>query len=211
MTRIQDVQHSLFRSANPHYHRTDMIRHWAGAATDSRVAACQVEQAVEYTLDRLAQSGSCLHLLDLSGYSLTTLPPFSIMRQLEGVTILDLRDNHLPGRELEKLSALTSLKQLYLSGNPLGEVSPDALNSQSHISILEMAGCQLRTFPTDILDLSHLDTLDISNNLIACLPNNLGFCLPCLATLNVCQTEIRELPDSLQYLEALTVLREKVQ
>jgi Leucine-rich repeat (LRR) protein len=210
MTRVSDAFNPLFRAEHPQYHMMDLVHRWTKTATQTSGTANHVRKAIENTLDGLGQSAESLHLLDLSGCGLGSLPAFSILQHLEGITILDLRDNRLEGRELGKLSALTSLKQLYLSDNPLIEIPEGAIQGQSQLSILELENCQLQVFPADILMLSRLDSLILSGNVFEKLPNNLGFCLPDLANLDLRHTGVKTLPDSLKYLHELTVLKNDI-
>ncbi|MRT05926.1 leucine-rich repeat domain-containing protein [Ewingella americana] len=206
MTRILDVMSPAFRRANPDHHSADLVRKWSQAAVTQRADATLVEECVLSAITHLQRSENQLHRLDLSDTGLTLLPPAAILRQLEGITILDLSNNHLPGRELSKLSALTSLKQLYLSDNPLLELPMDALNRNSRLAFLEINRCGLDCFPLALLELNYLDTLHLQGNSLSVLPDNIGYCLLHIAELDLRDTGIGKLPASLDYLNQLKVL-----
>ncbi|QLK63786.1 hypothetical protein GE278_23575 (plasmid) [Enterobacteriaceae bacterium Kacie_13] len=206
MSRILDVMNPAFRAANPDYHSADLVRKWSQAAVAQGGDAKLVEDCILSAISHLQRPENQLHRLDLSDTGLTLLPPTAILRQLEGITILDLSNNHLSGNELSKLSALTSLRQLYLSDNPLQELPMDALNRNSRLAILEINRCGLDSFPSALLELNYLDTLHLQGNSLSFLPDNIGYCLLHIAELDLRDTGIGKLPASLDYLNQLKVL-----
>lgn len=206
MVRITDAVNPAFQ-AGPGFHQMELLRRWSLAATDNRQEAAAVKAAILTALDRLHRPGESLRMLDLSSSGLRSLPPTAVLQQLAGISILDLRDNALPGEELRKLSVLTSLTQLYLSDNPLNTIPVEALSHQRHLMILEAHRCGLETFTPELLALSRLDTLGLQGNPLTQLPENLGYCLHDLAELDIRETGITELPSSLQYLYELKVLQ----
>lgn len=207
MTYIHNAVNAALHTRNPVFHHADIVKEWSLAATLQRDIAAKVQRSVMSTINNLQQPGRYLQRLDLSACGLTSLPPTLIWQQLEGITILDLSDNALPGRELEKLSALTSLQQLYLSGNPLKTIPESALGRQDNMAILDVDECQLHELSQNILTLHELDTLCLRGNPLHSLPDSLGYSLPRLGMLDIRNTAITGLPDSLQLLDHLTVKR----
>lgn len=186
-------------------HHIDLVNRWSQSATQNSEHAQQAREEVLFSLNHLRQPKACLHRLDLSGLNLTTLPPLAIWQQLEGTAILDLSNNDLPGTELEKLSGLRSLQQLYVSHNPLQQIPAVPLICQENMAILKAENCMLHEFPVGVMDLYQLDTLNLKGNPLPSLPDHIGHYLPQLFDLDIRDTGITQLPESLDYLKHLVI------
>ncbi|MBD9646308.1 leucine-rich repeat domain-containing protein [Pantoea sp. PNT02] len=207
MTRIVDVMNPGFRAAHPDFHLADLTHKWSQTATDGRSNAEMVSDAVLAAIAHLNNPQNQLHLLELAEMGLYRLPPNVILQRLDGITILDLSDNLIPGEELAKLSSVSSLQQLYLNHNPVQTIPADVLRLQPNLAILGLERCQLEMLPPEVLELAELYTLKLRGNPIQTLPENIGFCLRNLATLDIRDTLITDLPSSLDYLQELVVMR----
>jgi len=182
----------------------EIVNKWSKTAvTGNDRPEKEVCEAILSAIEHLYQPGACLHRLDLSASGLTMLPPVTIWQQLQGITILDVSQNALPGSELEKLGSINSLQQLYLNENPLYEIPDAALSGQKSLAILEADYCELSHFPSAILHLQLLDTLHLQGNPLNELPENIGYYLRSLIDLDVSDTGIRHMPESLNYLKEI--------
>lgn len=184
-----------------------IIREWSRVATASSSDAIKAQESVQNTIDHLRKPGASLHYLDLAECGLTSLPPLSVWRQLQGITILNLNQNNLLGKELEKLRVLDTLLHLNVSDNPLRQIPMGALANQKKLQTLEADGCELENFPEDILTLTWLDTLSVQDNPLHALPENIGNAMVSLEELNIQGTAIEQLPDSLSFQDRLVVNR----
>jgi len=86
--------------------------------------------------------------------------------ELNQLRHLKLSDNRLrlTPDSIEQLSRLTELNYLDLSNNPLTQ-SPD-LHHLTRLTLVYLHNCELREIPPGAFSLSHLRTLDLSDNLI---------------------------------------------
>jgi Leucine-rich repeat (LRR) protein len=205
VNRIAGVINPVFRATHVDFHLADMVRRWAKFSTSDPKAASRAYEEVLEAIKHLRSPQHQLNILDLSGMTLSMLPPHFLLQNLDGITILDLRGNCLCGEELDKLNSITSLKQLYLSDNPLQNIPCFTIRNQRRLNILEVEKCQLKDFPEDILYLHELDVLNISGNEFKMLPDDIGYSLKNLAELNITNTNIHKLPDSLRHLNGLVV------
>ena len=191
----------------PQHDNSDTLRQWSQVATSCHRDAVKAQASIQRAIDHLHEPGSSLHYLDLAGCGLSSLPPFSVWRQLQGITILNLNQNHFPGTELEKLRGLDTLQFLNISDNPIRNIPAGVLAGQEKLRTLEASGCEIQHIPEDILELTWLRTLSLQDNPIHALPENMGFAMRNLGELNIQGTEIVQLPDSLSYLDMLIVNR----
>lgn len=112
-----------------------------------------------------------LRHLSLNTTQLTELP--ASIANMPELTHLNLRNNQivLTPESVEVLSAMTKLKTLVLTGNPLGRsFSVQQMPDMQHL-ILRHTG--LNTWPTGIQALNHLQTLDLRNNTISHIPEEM--------------------------------------
>lgn len=191
----------------PQHQNADTLRQWSQVATPCNRDAKKAQASIQRAIDHLHKPGSSLHYLDLAECGLTSLPPFSVWRQLQGITILNLNRNQLPGTELEKLRGLDTLQFLNISDNPLRDIPAGVLAGQAKLHTLEASGCELQHIPEDILELVWLGTLSLQDNPLHALPEDMGFAMRNLGELNIQGTEIEQLPDSLANLDRLIVNR----
>jgi Leucine-rich repeat (LRR) protein len=196
---------SDFCTVNAGQQNAAVIRKWSQAATTCNCDAIKVQEAVQNAVDHLRKPGTSLHFLDLAECGLTSLPPLPIWQQLQGITILNLNQNRLPGKELEKLTVLDSLQYLNISDNPLGTIPDGMLARQTKLQTLEADGCELQQFPQEILALSWLNTLSLQDNPLRELPESMGSAMISLGELNIQGTEITHLPASLAFIHRLVV------
>lgn len=185
------------------HQNADIVRTWSQAATSNRSDALRVQKTVQAAIQHLHKAGTSLHYLDLSDSGLTTLPPVTVWQQLQGITILYLNQNNLPGSELEKLCALTTIQFLNISDNPLKQIPASALAGQKELHTLEANGCELQRFPEGVLMLPRVGILSLQDNPIRELPENIGNYMFSLGEMNIQGTEITCLPESLKLSDCL--------
>ncbi|XP_004506661.1 receptor-like protein 54 [Cicer arietinum] len=142
-------------------------------------------------------SSSILHILELSSNDLSGPFPTSIF-QLSSLSILDLSSNRLNGSlQLDKLRNLTSLD---LSFNNIS-INMNADKTSFHnISILNLASCNLKTFPSFLRNQSSLSILDLSHNQIQGTVPNWIWKLQNLQSLNISHNMLTDLEGPLQNL-----------
>lgn len=97
-----------------------------------------------------------LQELNLSQNYFTEFPPLPL-----GIETLIFSHNALArvGQAIHGIA----LKDLCLSGNPLGHF-PEELLSLTGLELLQLNGCGIRSLPTQMTQLTALDTLDLRNN-----------------------------------------------
>ncbi|KHN01759.1 Receptor-like protein 12 [Glycine soja] len=145
-------------------------------------------------------SSSILDTLDLSSNNLSGPFPTSIF-QISTLSVLRLSSNKFNG--LVHLNKLKSLTELELSYNNLSvnanftNVGPSSFPS---ISYLNMASCNLKTFPGFLRNLSTLMHLDLSNNQIQGIVPNWIWKLPDLYDLNISYNLLTKLEGPFQNL-----------
>ncbi|CAF2882745.1 unnamed protein product [Rotaria sp. Silwood2] len=105
---------------------------------------------------------------------------------MPGVLMMDLRDNFFkeipttnkkerityiimgnnPLKSIESITSYTNLEGLYLRNTTLKFIPP-TIGKLKKLKYLELSDNQLSQFPKNILNLPHLETLDIKNNLLS--------------------------------------------
>lgn len=182
----------------------DVLRQWSSNAT---IYPDKSAEIYDTFLDIINNNEKDILRLDLSSCGLKTLPPVSLAKKLEGVIIMDLSDNELQGCELLKLTSISSMKQLYLNGNPLEFIPEKCFEQFDNLKVLELEGCGLRQLPLSVLSLYNLTTLSLRGNPLTSLPGSLGYTLQGLSELDIRETNITEIPPSLGILEELILKR----
>ncbi|MFC3939907.1 hypothetical protein CCU68_31375 [Pseudomonas gingeri NCPPB 3146 = LMG 5327] len=110
-----------------------------------------------------------LRHLHLSAAHLKRLPPE--VAGLQALEELDLQDNHivLTAPDALQLSGLRQLKYVNLQGNPLN-LLPD-FAGLSHLQMLNLSRTGIDTWPSGVLLLKHLISLDLTHNRIQQVPD----------------------------------------
>ncbi|XP_057458080.1 receptor-like protein 7 [Lotus japonicus] len=148
-------------------------------------------------------SPSKLNTLDLSSNDLSGPFPASIF-QLTTVSILKLSSNKFNGTmQLNKLLELRNLTVLDLSQNNLSvnvNVTNVELPSFPNISNLNLASCNLTTFPGFLRNQSRLNVLDLSDNQIQGKVPNWIWKLQSLQSLNISHNLLTDFEGPLQNL-----------
>lgn len=117
--------------------------------------------------------------LQLSGYSLTAVPP--------------------------GLAALRELRELNLSVNALGDIATGVLGSLPRLTSLNLAQNRLVSLPADLALCSALQSLDVRWNALVELPADLCTALTALTTLRLAGNALAALPAAIT---SLTLLQE---
>ncbi|KAJ1419318.1 Leucine-rich repeat [Sesbania bispinosa] len=133
-------------------------------------------------------SSSVLQTLNLNSNNLSGPFPEFIFH-LHALNNLDLSSNKFHGLvQLTKLLKLTNLTRLDLSYNNLSfdeNVRDVDSSSFPNIGTLNLASCNLKTFPGFLRNLSTLSSLDLSHNLIQGIVPNWIWRLEYLSSLNI--------------------------
>lgn len=111
-----------------------------------------------------------LRWLELSYNQLRELPP--AIEEMTGLTRLFLQENQiaLTVETARVLSGRTTLRALWLHGNPRLGIVPD-FGRMTDLRSLNLSGTGIDTFPTGIAEQPLLDTFNLSNNQIADIPD----------------------------------------
>ncbi|XP_073154636.1 receptor-like protein 7 [Henckelia pumila] len=117
----------------------------------------------------LVQNLTSLSELNLDGVKISDSPsdwPRTISSSLPNLRNLSLRNCGLSGA-LGSLSQLPSLSVLRLDRNNLSSIVPDSFTNFSNLTTLSLSSCSLHgSFPEKIFQLSTLQNLDLSNNVL---------------------------------------------
>ncbi|CAF4968257.1 unnamed protein product [Rotaria sp. Silwood1] len=100
-------------------------------------------------------------LINLRGNRFKKLP---IIKKRENVTHVDMGNN--PLENIESITSYINLEGLSLSNTSLTSISP-AIDKLQKLTHLDLSNNQLSYFPRHILDLPHLEELNIKNNLFS--------------------------------------------
>ena len=112
-----------------------------------------------------------LRWLDMSNNQLRELPP--AVGEMDGLTRLFLVNNQiqLTPETARVLSGRTTLRALWMDGNPLGEV-PDFIRIPDMRSV-RLKGTDIDRWPAGLGDQPMLDSIDLSNNQLTTLPEHI--------------------------------------
>ncbi|KAK2379018.1 receptor protein [Trifolium repens] len=146
-------------------------------------------------------SSSVVNTLDLSSNDLSGPFPTSIF-QLRSLSIINLSSNRLNGSlQLDELLDLRNIIALDLSYNNIS-IAVNVANADhtflANISTLNLASCNLNTFPSFLRNKSKLTMLDLSNNHIQGKVPNWIWKIPNLQSLNVSHNMLTDLEGPLQ-------------
>ncbi len=167
-----------------------------------------------------------LKFIDLSHNNINTLPEG--IRTLKCLEYLNLRYNNL--KEIpNSINSLTNLKTLDLKHNKLSTL-PSTIGKLTSLEVLNLHGNQFNILPSALQDLSSLKTLKLGLNSLNTVPEwirnlsslkklglggNKALCnfqewidfLPPLVELNLYDSDIKKLPDSIGILNSLEILK----
>ncbi|MEM9449249.1 MAG: COR domain-containing protein [Cyanobacteria bacterium P01_E01_bin.6] len=139
--------------------------------------------------------------LDLSGNSLTELPPE--IGQLTSLQSLVLSYNQLSALPTE-IVQLTSLQSLVLSANPLSAL-PTEIVQLTSLQSLDLSVNELSALPPEIGQLTSLQSLVLSSNQLSVLPTEIGQ-LTSLQSLDLSYNQLSALPTEIGQLTSLQSL-----
>ena len=112
-----------------------------------------------------------LRALKLQGFALDTVP--ESLFSMQNITELYLEDSNitLPPTTAHAFAGLENLEHIDLDHNPLN-LTPNFSNRQNLNSVF-LSDTELSEFPTSLLGLPDIETIDLSDNLITHLPSEL--------------------------------------
>ncbi|KAI8459997.1 hypothetical protein BY996DRAFT_4575209, partial [Phakopsora pachyrhizi] len=120
------------------------------------------QQSGNRTLPPLSKSLQELFLGD-NGLGDNVFSPISLLSELR---VLNLSFNDLYEIPSLTLSKCESLEELYLSGNSLTSLPGEDLENLINLNTLFVNGNKLQTLPAEIGKIKHLESLDVSSNLL---------------------------------------------
>nr|XP_004516063.1 receptor-like protein 7 [Cicer arietinum] len=154
-------------------------------------------------------SSSKLNIIDLSNNDLSGSFPTSIL-QLGSLSVLDVSSNRLNGSlQLDKFLELRNLTYLDLSFNNFSinvNVENADQTSFNNIATLNLASCNIKTFPSFLRNNSSLANLDLSYNQIQGTVPNWIWKLQNLQSLNISHNFLTDLEGPLQNLTSNVVV-----
>jgi len=118
--------------------------------------------------DTFLANFSGLERLSITRSTLNKLP--TMVGEMSNLTSLDLRSNRitLDDQSAARLSALSRLQDVDLSGNPL-RMTPD-FSAMSHLRTLNLRGTGINQWPTGLLNQASLEVIDLSSNHLQEIP-----------------------------------------
>ncbi|GIL69739.1 hypothetical protein Vretifemale_715, partial [Volvox reticuliferus] len=180
-----------------------------GATTAGRhiVAMLSTNSLLFLGLQRLAEAGVSLTELSYRGFFLTLPPPY--LRQWSSLESLDLSCNTLmlDGGMLEtQVACLTHLTYLDLSNNRLDELPAQLCRALSRLRCLNLSCNPISHLPADLSLLSALTRLRAAGSCLVGLPPEICT-LSCLRHLDVSGNRLESLPEWLSRLSRLELLQ----
>lgn len=109
-----------------------------------------------------------LEILDLRGNLLQQVPVG--FRQLQHLTILNLSKNRLSNDSIGTLCQITSLKELRIAENTLESTLPEALYGLKELEILDIHGNRVSELSDHLQDLGNLSILNVAGNQLRSFP-----------------------------------------
>jgi len=116
---------------------------------------------------------------------------------------LDLSNNHIK-TFIPEIGELTTLEELLLTGNPIGEIPP-TVSSLRNMEILDLSSCELTSLPEEFTFQTRVIELNLATNHLEQLPATIGR-MTRLATLNVAYNQLRDLPMTIGFCLSITLL-----
>ena len=161
---------------------------------------------LENSIFDVITSVSSLRELKLTHNKLEGLLPSSVS-QLENLETLELQNNRLSSLP-ESLQELIRLRVLHLSENNIASLPLKALKN---LPLVELSAGKNKMegvlFPPDVISMSKLQRLDVSNNRLSSLDAG-ELSLPSLRTLDISFNSVTSLPDVSTWTELLALLAE---
>ena len=121
---------------------------------------------IDRIADVFAAMSSSLKVLKLDHNGLTSLPT-RMLSVLSVLKELDLSNNHITNIESGAFQGLGSLTHLLLGQNKMSNFANDVFNPCPQLLVLDLSHNRLATTPAAISALRQLQTLDLSENMIA--------------------------------------------
>lgn len=140
--------------------------------------------------------------IELGSFDLTEIP--IEIRRFKKLRKLSLAQNQIMKLDLSLLANLDSLAELDLSGNPITEFTGD-IKTLRNIEVLNLSGCDFKSIPKGLFDLSKLKVLDLSATPLITIPNGIQN-LKDLQVLDLGYSDVSIIPKEIFQLPKLTSL-----
>ncbi|CAJ1975834.1 unnamed protein product [Sphenostylis stenocarpa] len=144
-----------------------------------------------------------LHVMDLSGMALDSLPKPSL--DFATICKLDLSNNNLQDIPESLTARLLNVEVLDVRSNQLKSL-PNSIGCLSKLKVLNVSGNFIEFLPKTIENCRALEELNANFNKLSKLPDTIGFELINLKKLSVNSNKLVFLPSSTSHLTSLKVL-----
>lgn len=104
---------------------------------------------------------------------LTRIPP--CVSSLATVSRLQITNSKITEIDSEDFSGMTQLTSLYLSGNPISQLSNDAFMTINQLGDLRLDNTNLTTIPKAVQNIKALQDVDLSGSPVECSCESLGW------------------------------------
>ncbi|KAG1324512.1 hypothetical protein G6F62_009058 [Rhizopus arrhizus] len=146
-----------------------------------------------------------LKILNLVSNQINIIP--TELYKLQSLQVLNLSQNKIKTIPHEMPINLRNLVTLRIAANQIDQL-PSSLHHWAHMKHFELGsvygGNQLTKLPKDIINMSQLEELDISNNQLSSIPNH--FVIPTLNTLNLSNNHLDYIPNTIAHCHRLVSL-----
>lgn len=101
--------------------------------------------------------------------------PNAALAQAPSLTFVDLSFNHFDALYDYGFPGMSGLHELVMSGNPLVNISDNAFDDLTGVTVLNLNDCRLTEVPRAVQQMHSLRTLRVAGNDIQCTCANLGW------------------------------------
>ncbi|XP_055999089.1 keratocan-like [Ostrea edulis] len=114
-----------------------------------------------------------LHYLPINGTQLTHVPP--VLSNLDSLTSLVITSSQISEIQYEDCNKLFNIGTLFLSYNPLSQISENAFLNNKQLGFIVLDNTNLTSVPKALLKAESLQTVDMTSCPVECSCANLGW------------------------------------